>query len=179
MQLERDYPASHATVRLEAGEPLLKHVLQTIIGYLIADPAGFWNADLEILPDVLNANRDMLDAMGFVHAGTVSTNNLTLIRLRKPLRRSNDGGQAVSPDHVLHPNPSPASAEELAARELVSRITTDGVEAKAAKIKADATLRFDKSEATSVPTFIERQNAVDISRIQLDIDRLSRRPESA
>lgn len=178
MIVKQDYPASHAVMTLEDGETLQHHVLIAGVQHVASDLAGFWNVDLELLPDVMNANRDMLTSLGFVHAGTVSTNNVMYVRLRKGLRHSGDGGQATT-DHVLHPNPSPASAEEIAAVELVSRLCTDGVEAKAAKLKADSTLTFDKPEPTSVPTFVERQNAADQSRIQSEIDKLMKKPEAA
>lgn len=151
MKIRKDYPASHAVMTLEDGETLQRHVLLTGIQHVASDLAGFWNIDIELTPDAANQNRDMLHDLGFVNAGTLSTQTATLLRLRKPLRRSGDGGETEcqSPSALAIPAPTlPVSDIEQAAVELVSRLNTDGVEAKAAKLKADAALMFDRPDST-------------------------------
>jgi hypothetical protein len=55
------------------------------------------------------------------------------------------------------------------------RLSTDGAEARAAKLKADATLMFDKkSEPTPVPEFVARRNAVETSDLEARIADLRR-----
>ena len=181
MRIKKDYAASHAVITLEPGENLLRHVLLTSIQHVASDLAGFWNIDLELLPDAVTQNQDMLRDLGFVHAGTLTTGTATLIRLRKGLRRSGDGGETVGvTDHVMRPNPHPPSAEEQNAVALASRLNTDGVELRAAKLKADAALMFDKNiDPTPSVTFLERANTKELEGIQREIDRLQRKPETA
>jgi len=66
----------------------------------------------------------------------------------------------------------PSDAEKQAVA-LMSTVSIDGCEEKAAKLKAGATLMFDKPEPTpSAPTFLARANAAEQSRIQAKIDAL-------
>jgi hypothetical protein len=176
MRIKRDYAASHAVMVLEAGGKLQQHVIIAGVQHVVSDLAGFFNVDVEIPAEIASENRDMLTSIGFVHAGTLSTNNQTFVRLRKPLRRSSDGGH-VTADHVLHPNPSPVSDAEFTGRQLAAKISTEGSENRAARIKADATM-FDRPEPTlAAPTFVERANAAERSRIQAEIARLQQKPE--
>jgi hypothetical protein len=73
---------------------------------------------------------------------------------------------------VLRPTPRPVSDEEQRAVELMVQISTDGVEARAARLKADASLSTLTSEPTPVPTFVMRKNTAERSRIQAEIDAL-------
>jgi len=67
----------------------------------------------------------------------------------------------------------PPSDAEREACERMATINVDGCEDKAAKLKERARLTFDKLEPTPpAPTFVERQNAVERSRIQAEIDAL-------
>ena len=66
----------------------------------------------------------------------------------------------------------PPSDAEREACERLATISTDGCEEKAKAAKLKATLTFDKPEPTPVPTFLERANATEQSRIRAEIDRL-------
>jgi hypothetical protein len=56
--------------------------------------------------------------------------------------------------------------------ERLATISTDGCEEKAKAAKLKATLMFDTPEPTVVPEFVARQNAVERSIIQAEIDAL-------
>ena len=75
--------------------------------------------------------------------------------------------QLAVPGPVIEP-----SAEEKSAVALMAQISTDGVEARAKKLKDAATLAGLPTEPTEVPQFVERQNAAERSRIQAEIDAL-------
>jgi hypothetical protein len=66
----------------------------------------------------------------------------------------------------------PPSDVEREACDRLAQMTADGVEAKAAQIKAKATLTFDKSEPTEIPEFIARQNAAERLKLTAQIDAL-------
>jgi Iap family predicted aminopeptidase len=61
---------------------------------------------------------------------------------------------------------------ERAATEQMAKISTEGCEESAAKLKADAMLSTLTSEPTPVPTFVMRKNEAERSRIQAEIDAL-------
>lgn len=61
----------------------------------------------------------------------------------------------------------PPSDVEKQAVELMSKLSVEGCEDKAAKLKADATLMFDKkNEPTEVPEFVRR--SVEQKQAQLE-----------
>lgn len=78
--------------------------------------------------------------------------------------------QLAVPAPVIEP-----SAEEKSAVALMAQISTDGVEARAARLKADATLSTLTSEPTPVPTFIMRTNEVEVEKLRAEISVMQRR----
>jgi hypothetical protein len=82
--------------------------------------------------------------------------------------------QLAVPAPVIEP-----SAEEKSAVALMAQISTDGVEARAARLKAEATLSGLTTEPTPVPIFVMRKNEADVERLQFEIDRLTKKPEVA
>jgi hypothetical protein len=82
--------------------------------------------------------------------------------------------QLAVPAPVIEP-----SAEEKSAVALMAQISTDGVEARAARLKAEATLPGPTTEPTPVPIFVMRKNEADVERLQFEIDRLAKKPEVA
>lgn len=73
---------------------------------------------------------------------------------------------------VLRPTPRPVSDEEQRAVALMSTMSTDACEERAARLKADATLSTLTSEPTPVPTFLERRNAAEQAELHAAIDAL-------
>jgi hypothetical protein len=130
----------------------------------------------------LTAGRSLLEGIGFTVSGTVSGNREMCVRFKKKIRDAGDGLAAGGYDpNLAVPAPVlPVSDVEKQAVELMkSRLRTDGVETIAARIKADAALMFDRPEPTLVPEFVARKNAVEQEKIQVEIDRLTRKSESA
>ncbi len=77
---------------------------------------------------------------------------------------------------VLRPTPRPVSDEEQQAVALMAQISTDGAEARAARLKADATLSTLTSEPTpAAPTFLVRANAAEQEKIQAELRTLLRK----
>jgi hypothetical protein len=75
---------------LAAGEDLQGEILQRCVNHVTADPAALWNIELQITPEVMNANVGLLRENGFEPAGNLSFDTKTLLRFRKRLRRSGD-----------------------------------------------------------------------------------------
>jgi len=67
-----------------------------------------------------------------------------------------------------------SDAEQNALRELMPKLSTDGCEVKAAKIKSDSARMFDVTEAVEIPTFLERQNSEEQKKIESQIAELRR-----
>lgn len=71
-----------------------------------------------------------------------------------------------------------SDAEQNALKELMPKLNTEGCEARAAVIKAKAEMMFDKVETTEVPpTFLERQNAEEVKRLESQIASLREQGE--
>ncbi len=77
--------------------------------------------------------------------------------------------QLAVPGPVIEP-----SDEEKSAVALMAQISTDGAEARAARLKADATLSTLTTGPTEVPTFVMRKNEAEVERLQAEIDALQR-----
>jgi hypothetical protein len=72
----------------------------------------------------------------------------------------------------------PSDEEKRAIAELMPRLSTGGAEARAAKLKADATLMFDKKiEPTVIPEFIRRSIEQSKQRLDAEIDQMTKKPE--
>ena len=65
-----------------------------------------------------------------------------------------------------------SDAEKAALIELIPKLSTEGCEAKAALIKRSAAVMFDRTEATEVPTFLERQNSEEQKKIESQLAEL-------
>lgn len=81
---------------------------------------------------------------------------------------------------VPYPVIAPSELERNAIAELMPKLDTADCENKAAQIKAASVLMFEKKiEPTEVPTFVQKNVAVETRRLQAEIDRLQRKPETA
>ena len=78
--------------------------------------------------------------------------------------------QLAVPGPVIEP-----SAEEKAAVALMAQISTDGVEARAKKLKEASTLAFDKPEPIEVPAFVARKIGAETTDLEAQIEALQKR----
>ncbi len=92
MLIKQDYPEMSATLSLEAGESFQEHILLACIEHVSRDPAGIWNLFLLVTPEIANLNYRVLLGLDFQVAGTLSGDTKTIMKLKKVLRRSGDGG---------------------------------------------------------------------------------------
>ena len=74
------------------------------------------------------------------------------------------------PGPVIEP-----SDVERAAVALMAQIGTDGVEARAKKLKEASTLAFDKPEPIEVPAFVARKIDAETTDLEAQIDALQKR----
>jgi hypothetical protein len=81
--------------------------------------------------------------------------------------------QLAVPSPVIEP-----SAEEKSAVALMAQISTDGVEARAKKLKEAAMLSGLPTEPTEVPEFVTRKVQADRERIEAEIDQVQRKTET-
>lgn len=79
------------TCELEAGERVESHLLQAAIQR--ATETGLWTVFLVLQPEVANAHRSDLQALGFRIAGNLSLDNQHLLKLKKFIRTSGETGR--------------------------------------------------------------------------------------
>lgn len=142
MLLKKDYCAMVAEVTLEKDEELDFVGLDAAVNHVAEDMAGFWSVTLVLDARAMNRSIEALQSRAFSISGTEYIDGRILVRMKKNLRSSGDGGGWPSdPNLAVTANHPGQTREEIAAhettREIISRdFSDDAVARKVAQIQS-------------------------------------------
>ena len=119
--------ANEKIASLEPGETLQEHVLTAAIDNSRIDQSC-WNLYLLLPPQLWNLNHDMLRNHGFDVAGTVTTDNVTYLRLKKSIRTS--GGSQILELALPTPKVPPSDHERAAIALIEAKYSPEAIEAR-------------------------------------------------
>ena len=137
--------ANHATLTLDDGEALQQHALELAVRK-IATETAVWSVALESPTPVSDTDTALLRDIGFVVAGTTSTQSRTSIVWQKAIRRSGDGGgrgdlidpNLAVPAPVMAPTNEETRAVTTLHEDLNKRFSPDAIERRVAALENDA-----------------------------------------